>query len=692
VDFAMWNVLRNNPMFAGMDAELSQILNSFIDQGLDEARLGMSRAQPGDRLYSLSHRVMEAHGFSKKQRENARIYIANGPINAYTVSGTMDRPFVVMFTGLLDSSDTNSLTGVLGHEFGHIVNEHVLQDVLNMAVLNQLGKIFVGGREGFSFGEEDIHAIVNLEESKLPASVKQVWQTIFERNRLKIQTPPPTRSSFMSFFNSADRAASNAHKNHTQIVKAGREAFVNAFKKLADTLDSTYTAGAPQAGELLANYLKIAEATLRQMSIDPSVPDAFASLRSNMENGTVIKVDKDWLMEVFSLANAAWSREAEASSDFFGLARTQRAYAMDLIFSGRVPYSKDDSWAEKGRKLREYLKSAYDSVAEFYAERTQEERNQILGGNPQETHPNPNLRAIYQANVIQSVEITSQANAFQKLLVFEEVLKQQAIRLAGGAQRAKAELPKMAGKIDEETKGQIESQIQRMDETATKILADATRLRGRLIELIKRFPLDGANPYLANLLDYKLASRQLRKAAVDDLLKKIGDDSDMKQQVEKNYKASLTELEFILTQVAAVLREAKPTAKNSEILAQRIKQAELAMDPTDKPEAWAQARTEISQERIVINNLRSGTNKEVKSRWRIEENPVPRVLKSEPDGFPTKEQLQPEQPKVVTSDFPPDESNKAPAAKVSKSSRLKLKAAQVLRESKDICFDFLGRF
>ncbi len=52
------------------------------------------------------------------------LYVANGPINAFTFGHT--RPFIVLYSGLIDSLTNDEILGVIAHELGHIKCGHVL--------------------------------------------------------------------------------------------------------------------------------------------------------------------------------------------------------------------------------------------------------------------------------------------------------------------------------------------------------------------------------------------------------------------------------------------------------------------------------------------------------------------------------------------------------------------------------------
>ncbi len=56
------------------------------------------------------------------------LYVAQGPVNAITSGNT--RPFITIFTGLLELMSEDELRGIIGHELGHIKCGHILYNTM----------------------------------------------------------------------------------------------------------------------------------------------------------------------------------------------------------------------------------------------------------------------------------------------------------------------------------------------------------------------------------------------------------------------------------------------------------------------------------------------------------------------------------------------------------------------------------
>ncbi|WP_131787515.1 M48 family metallopeptidase [Protofrankia symbiont of Coriaria ruscifolia] len=65
------------------------------------------------------------------------LYVRRGPVDAYTSGHT--RPYVVLFTDLLDIMDTDELLAVIAHELGHVKCGHVLYGTMARIVGGAMG-------------------------------------------------------------------------------------------------------------------------------------------------------------------------------------------------------------------------------------------------------------------------------------------------------------------------------------------------------------------------------------------------------------------------------------------------------------------------------------------------------------------------------------------------------------------------
>jgi Zn-dependent protease with chaperone function len=63
------------------------------------------------------------------------LFVARHPVaNAYSIG--IDKPFIVVTTGLVEALDLESLRATIGHETGHILSGHAVLSTLLMRLLN----------------------------------------------------------------------------------------------------------------------------------------------------------------------------------------------------------------------------------------------------------------------------------------------------------------------------------------------------------------------------------------------------------------------------------------------------------------------------------------------------------------------------------------------------------------------------
>ena len=67
------------------------------------------------------------------------MYVVQSPtVNAMTIG--MDKPFIVLTTGLVDLMDTDELRFVIGHELGHALSGHAVYRTILMHLMRLAGK------------------------------------------------------------------------------------------------------------------------------------------------------------------------------------------------------------------------------------------------------------------------------------------------------------------------------------------------------------------------------------------------------------------------------------------------------------------------------------------------------------------------------------------------------------------------
>lgn len=131
-DRAALNALRRLP---GFDQVLRTLFGFFGEKPIRLA-FQANAVRVSATQFSRVHRLHEAACVALDVRDVPPLYVAQTPIVNAGAYG-MQRPFVLLNSGMLSLLDDEELQFVLGHEFGHILSGHVLYTTMT-AILLQL--------------------------------------------------------------------------------------------------------------------------------------------------------------------------------------------------------------------------------------------------------------------------------------------------------------------------------------------------------------------------------------------------------------------------------------------------------------------------------------------------------------------------------------------------------------------------
>jgi Zn-dependent protease with chaperone function len=129
-DRAALVALRSVP---GFDAMLRTVAGVFSERRLRLLYLAAA-VRTSERQFASLHRMHVDAARVLDIAEVPELYVAQDPIpNAMTLG--IDRPFVVVNSGMLDLLDEDELRVVLGHELGHVLSGHALYSSVLFALL-----------------------------------------------------------------------------------------------------------------------------------------------------------------------------------------------------------------------------------------------------------------------------------------------------------------------------------------------------------------------------------------------------------------------------------------------------------------------------------------------------------------------------------------------------------------------------
>lgn len=130
----------------GFDTVLKALSGMFNEKALRLVFLG-SAIRVDERQFARLHRALVDAAATLDVAELPELYVVNDPLtNAMTVG--MDKPIIVLNSGLVDLLDDEEIRFVIGHELGHAVSGHaVYQTLLQrlLALSGLLSAVPVGG-------------------------------------------------------------------------------------------------------------------------------------------------------------------------------------------------------------------------------------------------------------------------------------------------------------------------------------------------------------------------------------------------------------------------------------------------------------------------------------------------------------------------------------------------------------------
>jgi len=132
---------------ATMD-ELRKIIQIYgMDHRSQGTLIGPSQGKKLNEILAMVRALAEWMPFSDNTINNAEIFALQGPMNAYTWSGTPQHIGAAFFDDLIDGLDSKELAQVVGHELAHILNEHILMGVWLDAIFYATAKNLIPDEE-----------------------------------------------------------------------------------------------------------------------------------------------------------------------------------------------------------------------------------------------------------------------------------------------------------------------------------------------------------------------------------------------------------------------------------------------------------------------------------------------------------------------------------------------------------------
>ena len=121
----------------GFDTVLKAMSGLINERAVRLVLLG-SAIRVDERQFAALHRLLAEVGATLDAPELPELYVAAEPaVNAMTIG--MDKPIIVVNSGMVDLLDEEELRFVLGHELGHALSGHAVYQTLLQRLIQLSG-------------------------------------------------------------------------------------------------------------------------------------------------------------------------------------------------------------------------------------------------------------------------------------------------------------------------------------------------------------------------------------------------------------------------------------------------------------------------------------------------------------------------------------------------------------------------
>jgi len=123
----------------GFDVVLRRLASLWNERTLRLVYIG-SAIRVDDRQFRRVHRALADVVASMDVRDVPEVFVLSDPRPQATALG-VDRPFIVLTSGMLDLMDDEELRFVLGHELGHILSGHALYTTMLLQLMRMAASL-----------------------------------------------------------------------------------------------------------------------------------------------------------------------------------------------------------------------------------------------------------------------------------------------------------------------------------------------------------------------------------------------------------------------------------------------------------------------------------------------------------------------------------------------------------------------
>lgn len=572
IDYNMQQYFETNPLVQAILPSFSAELNASVQGTTIQNQLSMTEitADSNPKLRYKLVQMMRIQGYSDEEIQNTMFYRALGEVNAYAYTFSPERVGFVLLTGLDDVATSRELMGVFGHESGHIRSGHVKFSTIDTMMQTQVLTAL--------FSKSPL-AAGGVQARQLKEYIDGI---IADRVSLFV------KSAFGGISHNETRA-----RTITKLLQGAGSAPGNYSEE--------------QVAMLLGNYLEQVISNLRTLEVPTRYVKILENAKARLRPGDPISVDVAQVQEALKVWSLAYSREMETSADYFGalIGRPSQIAMMEGKFAGRKILTSPTN--EEIRKIVQsvslQIQKGRDMNPEVYTE--------IVGGPNSSDHPFSNFRVLRLANFDQSIDRISLENPFLQIVVDLDQAREELVEIDQKIATAKAMKAQFEEKQIADGVVQVKLLLKKLAEQKKQAQRNIAKIEPEITRLLEDPAFSKRHPRSTDLLDFRLAQKQIMETDLAALEQVSPDKVPMLEEAKAYVKNSLQEI--VRDPIIKVAVKAMRVASSDPSEKQALEVVLKAFEKSAKPESTREARAALSGLSLSRSRIALDVKSEIKS-------------------------------------------------------------------------------
>jgi Zn-dependent protease with chaperone function len=554
------------PALAGLYSAIKTAMDKELDefslsQRINNTKMTLGMTPRYDVIYKMVQKTAADLGFSPEAIKNIEIFIDEGDVNAFTVSGNQNRIIIVLQSELINKLRNSEIRGVLAHEMGHIRSEHTIKQTAVQFMMLAIGIMVTGN--------------VKAQEA---------------------------------FFKGAKYSLRHAIRKHHSSVEDDEASSNEIAQLFMETMGKIVEMSGETKAQMINQFIELAQEANVTMNAPQITTQYFEDLMNTAHTLDSVRISTQQYMKHMKTVSNSFSKTFETSADNYAAAESENEYFASAVLKLLGHTFKT------GKERENFFKKIQEQYADVIATTEAEQRAPF----EDKSHPPlpQRLTEILQKPVYPSIIF---ANPFLRLLSLDDSLNDHALASGNVSQILGKMLSEIDRDLSDDTLPQsslpfVLSQYNAMKDAAGakeasvgNILRLRTKLQHDIVASIMNLGLaNSVNPRFENFIQY-YARNRLSLALTLQAAQKVMLTSDVKEQelyapIFASFKLKMSQVlplpQALLNALNVELEKSKLNTPDRNVLVQRIAILSTVMN-SNSTEALLQARNMVTSVRKV---------------------------------------------------------------------------------------------